>query len=283
MPPGESIKFKHRYTVLSGREELKNVLPPELPIKTVPKAKVDQRDQVRFVEGKVGKGVRLRATGALAFPGLAEACDLGGTFVGWVNLDKDSNDYFNGVVMSVGSKQPDYQVLAFRDNLLRFYRQKGASPFTGSRQAWSKIETDPAPWRAGEWHHLALSWSVGEDSRAAVQIYLDGALQEARYNEKYLPLSGSPILGFGYATESFNTPRLAGVLDEMAMYNQPLLSDEIAVIYQRGLTGKPLESHPAMVLSLPCEDSVESELPVIQGDDAERQRRHEERLKQASR
>ncbi len=82
-------------------------------------------------------------------------------------------------------------------------------------------------WKAGEWHHIAITW----DAPAGVRrLYLDGELGA----EGEIPSAhpGEPRFVVG---SSFGANPARAVLDELYIWDQPLAAEQITAVYQRGL------------------------------------------------
>jgi hypothetical protein len=84
----------------------------------------------------------------------------------------------------------------------------------------------------GAWYHIAALRGTNY-----VQLYVNGQL-ERQTNIAFAQDYGSYPLYFGTSGQSSWDHKLSGALDEVAIYNRALSSNEIAGIYQAGAAGK---------------------------------------------
>ena len=82
------------------------------------------------------------------------------------------------------------------------------------------------------WYHLA-----GVRGSNYIQIYVNGVL-EGQTNVNFPQGYGPFPLYFADTGESYYDPKFAGALDEVALYDRPLASNEIYAIYAAGHAGK---------------------------------------------
>ncbi len=97
----------------------------------------------------------------------------------------------------------------------------------------------------GIWYHVA-----GVRGSNFVQIYVNGVLEQ-QTNITFPQDYGNFPLYFGTTGESYWDHKLAGNLDEIALYNRPLSSNEIAAIYAASSSGKCKEPE----ITLPPQDT----------------------------
>jgi hypothetical protein len=82
------------------------------------------------------------------------------------------------------------------------------------------------------WYHLA-----GVRGSNYLQLYVNGVL-ESQTNVGFAQVYGPYPLYFATTGQSYYNPQFAGALDEVALYNRPLSSNEIQAIYAAGCDGK---------------------------------------------
>lgn len=109
-----------------------------------------------------------------------------------------------------------------------------------SREAFSPMVWVDAPgFRAGEWHHIVMNWwnldTGRNDGRA--QLYIDGKLM-GEIKDKDYPLTmdwtlekAGIYIAIGYT----------GLIDEFALFNRPLTSEDIAQLRSHPGTLAPLK------------------------------------------
>ena len=90
---------------------------------------------------------------------------------------------------------------------------------------------DILQWKAGQWHHAALVWSVQQQT---FRLFIDGA---GRANSPYYPPSGSArmICLSPPPTEQSGRMPACAVFDEVALYDHALSEEEIAALHRQGL------------------------------------------------
>ncbi|HXC99655.1 MAG TPA: LamG-like jellyroll fold domain-containing protein [Verrucomicrobiae bacterium] len=159
------------------------------------------------------------------------------------NLTVEAWVLFNSL-NSVGNASPGQEYIVFKQNTRSgnfegYYlgKERGTGGdhfvFTVSSSAGASSEADSAPVIATNvWYHVA-----GVRGSNFVQLYLNGqmvAQSAVTFPQNY----GTEPLFFGTSGESYWDGKLAGYLDEVALYNRALASNEIAAIYAAGSAGK---------------------------------------------
>ena len=91
---------------------------------------------------------------------------------------------------------------------------------------------NPGPVLTNVWYHLA-----GVRGSNYIQLYVNGVLQQ-QTNVDFPQGYGPYPLYFADTGESYYNPKFAGALDEVALYNRALSSNEIYAIYAAGRAGK---------------------------------------------
>jgi plastocyanin len=116
---------------------------------------------------------------------------------------------------------------------------------------WS-VMTGPAV--GNSWSHIVFSWLLHDTSTETgighQMLYMGGLLVENR-NTNFSHNLGSPLLIGGqiFSGENISVDHFAGVVDEVAFYNQPLSEDAVAKHFHYGTS----DLHPA-VLQYDMED-----------------------------
>jgi hypothetical protein len=232
LPPGGALNFRHAYRLIDSPSEL----PPDLQAAlSETSAPANQDNQVDFVPGRNGQGVRVRDTRTLSYDVPRETFSDGGTLEAWLLLDRPPRDVPDGIVMSAGTRQPDYTVLAVRDGHLVFYRQQARPDGGKGFAAWCKVTAALPDWEPGTWHHVAVSWSRHPDQPDIVLLFADGEPVARRYDVELLPFREDVRLGLGHDTANFRNPRLPGALDGVRLHARPLGEEAVRASY----AGKP--------------------------------------------
>lgn len=277
LEPGETLKVSHSYTVLSGLEEIKAVVPGAIGL--LPQSSFlepERSASVKFADGLSGQSALFNEKSFLSFKDVPLYCNEAGTFECWVRLFKAPSQCNNDVIFSLGQRNPDHQILAIRNGEIVFYRTKKSEWRDKKYAAWCKAAALINSWQSSEWHHVAVVWSGGESKKDGhfVGIYIDGKLAESRHDAVLLPFAGTPSLGIGYDTAN-RKAHFSGNLDEVRVYNQPLLAEEIAEIYRLGTSGKQLGVSPYTIFHLPFDGTTTSASDLKATDNIEHKRRKE--------
>lgn len=114
--------------------------------------------------------------------------------------------------------------------------------FTGTNDTWAFAVTSSGGTNVfvesvthvltNVWYHVA-----GVRGTNFIQIYVNGVL-EAQTNVNFPQTYGNFPLYFADTGQSYYDPKFAGALDEVALYNRALSSNEIYAIYAAGSAGK---------------------------------------------
>lgn len=198
-------------------------------------APLETRGQLAFVTGKFGQAVELQP-GQVLFYGARGALDKGqGTLSFWIRPNWAGDD---GQDHGLAADQADYANKA----LNTFYLWKdsqGLLRFDLATPQGQALNADVRSWRAGDWHHLAVTWSSAGD----LALYLDGQCVSRRQTP-YEPVSwprlivGGDFTGNGTADAAF---------DEVRIYPRPLQPAHIVALGQN----LPLEDASVTALSAP--------------------------------
>lgn len=187
-----------------------------------------------FVPGRVGQGVRLHASQPLRHPTVGRLHAAEGTIEMWVRPDWNGEDMRWHTLGSLG--------------LLAHLVTTG----TGWLAAWvisedldsgNVVASPITRWRAGDWHHVAMTWQEGGD----LALYVDGVLAirtvlAARWtavaHEIGLVLGASSL-------EQFRHAGFDGAFDEVRVSRRVRSAEEIRASFQAGAAGVPLAADDA--------------------------------------
>jgi hypothetical protein len=97
----------------------------------------------------------------------------------------------------------------------------------------------------GAWYHV-----VGVRGPDYTQVWMNGHL-EAETNANFTQDYGNTPLYFGTSGQSYYDRRLHGTLDEVALYNRALSSNEIVALYLSGSAGKCKGTNGLMMTAQP--------------------------------
>jgi len=160
----------------------------------------------------------------------------------WVNVtDSDDWDFASGEDFTIGlwvnfnSLEDSQQIINFGGDFhleIEFGEPTGRLSFSipnEANNAWvnggtgtSASKTD---WNTGQWYYITLKRSSG-----AWRFYVDGQ-SEAKYSLSDDAINSADLrIGWGFSTRYFN-----GIIDEVAIWNGSLSSNEIQNLYKRGV------------------------------------------------
>lgn len=234
LAPGESTALAHVYEVVNGLDEMPAPLRAVWHTKEAPTEPVDR--DVYFVPGQLGQALRLGPTATPAYSGLATHLSQGGAFEAWAKLDDDPATLHDALIMSAGTRQPDYMVLAVREGHLVFYRHQlgdGAARY----RAWLKVDAPVPDWPAGEWQHVVVNWRMADDGQGEVALFLNGERLVLRPDQAMVPLREPVRLALGWDSSNASRPRFPGALDQVRLYREPLSDLQIREAYTAGRQG----------------------------------------------
>lgn len=172
-----------------------------------------------YDNGKFGKGIYLQSNGKLTYPS-APLLDLSeGTIEMWIAPRYDGSDpmwanraylvFFyapgNGDYFSIGEGAPGRVLSA------------AASGSGQQETAWNGTAGDISAWKAGEWHHIAATFSA---SARRIRFYLDGVKIAESNPGRYVPPSASG--------SSFDVGSTAFLIDELRISKVALSDSTIA-------------------------------------------------------
>jgi uncharacterized repeat protein (TIGR03803 family) len=108
------------------------------------------------------------------------------------------------------------------------------------------------------WHHIAVTTSSG-----TVVFYIDGVGYPAGiFNPTYQFTPPAAIGGRGDNLNGNNNDSFLGAIDEMAIFNRALSSNEVASIYNAGSAGMCLNELPPVIVAQPTNQTVTAGNPV---------------------
>lgn len=211
----------------------------------------------RIVKGKGIAGGCLEANlppriGRLFFPAkgnvaFAKDASWGGAFSVWINTDPNKSlktPFCDPVLITQKGLNNGAIWTHFNDAQPRAF-QSGTYPSIPDGQEPTP-EDDPkapltrlkdVPFRAGEWHHIVLSWdrfNTGQKN-ATHTLWIDG--------KKIGDLNGH-ALAMDWdldRTRIYFAVNLVGLLDELAVFNRPLTAEEVTLLFQQPAVLQPLK------------------------------------------
>ena len=106
---------------------------------------------------------------------------------------------------------------------------------------------------AGQWYHVALTF---DDVTKQQVLYLNGAVVGSGQSLRSIGYDNHPVVIGGDIDNGSVSFLLNGGVDEAAIYNRALSSNEIAAIFQAGSAGKPVNA-PYFVTSAQLPDAAQ--------------------------
>lgn len=188
-------------------------------------ATVGGAEEVAFVAGRRGQGVRVERT-PLVYSVRENLDKHRGTICLWIqplwNGDDGKNHGF------LADDLPFNQLGA--NNLYLWKWSTGVLRFDVRDASDHYLTTAATSWRAGEWHHVAAAW----DCAVGTWLFVDGELRAARRFTWEPRTSNSFRLG-----SNWNGQHPAqGVFDDLRIYECPLTAEQVQVV----MRGEPLET-----------------------------------------
>ncbi|MFC1787803.1 LamG-like jellyroll fold domain-containing protein [Patescibacteria group bacterium] len=172
------------------------------------------------VSGQLGNALDLDGTGDYVSVSDDNSLDLTDeiTLMAWVNADSVAN---NPTILRKGNEATSvaYGLQLETDNNLRFFFKSGEISYNSSISA---------PVSTGAWHQVAATYVA---SSGQVELFVDGISQgtEVLSVGTSLPVSADDLL-IGRAAGS-TTYDFAGVIDEVAIFDQVLTRAEVSAMY----------------------------------------------------
>ena len=182
--------------------------------------KIQKSDSIRLVKGVKGAGVYLdNRYEYIALPESASVSAEQGAISFWVRP-----------MPSAAGKNRYVILVEFAKGRFLLLSETAFAVLDGKSQ-WNYGPNSPAAaaWQQGQWHHIVLNWSARVGKK---QVFVDGKGESAL---DYVPPVGkgrvflSPL-----PTDVSGAYPVCGVLDEFAIYDQPLTEEAIAALYTEG-------------------------------------------------
>ncbi len=161
-----------------------------------------QSNGASLVPGKFGSAVTVASSGILAYPQPGNLSTQDGTIEMWIapQYDGTNSAYSNAQALFEyywGGSGSNQVVLAVNGSGSNVYLVAGVS---GIYAGYAQI-SGFAGWKAGEWHHLAMTYST---SQSRLRLYIDGVLVQERDDTIAIPSAAggtfSVASGYGSAT-----------------------------------------------------------------------------------
>jgi uncharacterized protein (TIGR03437 family) len=150
-----------------------------------------------YAPGKWGTSVGLSANGALSYPAQGMLSLQEGTIEMWIASQKNGSDpiyrQYDHPILQYTAANGDQLVVAESSSSpqLGFY----AGPLVGGHfygtGTGGSTTLNPGTWAAGEWHHLAVTYSPAQ---SRVRIYVDGTLQGEQNSTIVMPAANGNSL-----------------------------------------------------------------------------------------
>jgi hypothetical protein len=123
---------------------------------------------VAYVAGIQGQAARFDTTGSATYASSGTVDPTVGTLEFWLRPQWPGNDGQGHAILSYGAAGGVLFVKDGGNNLRAIFNRyaAGGAPELG-------VSADVSPWRAGDWHHVAYTWS---NATHALALYVDGQL-----------------------------------------------------------------------------------------------------------
>lgn len=191
-------------------------------------------EQIEFLEGRYGQGIRLPVWGGLSYPISDNLHTAEGSISVWAYVPEayPPNSINRHYIFAASANASDTTgvyagTLALRRDMVGPDGNPGwnfwTTPQTGESERNDLFAPDSL---ASGWHHFAITWNMNQRSKA---LYLDGALAASADNVT-LPSDVGALLQLGRFTTG---SRQSGLLfDELAIFARVLTPAEIAALAQ---------------------------------------------------
>jgi hypothetical protein len=120
-----------------------------------------QYSRIRFEQGIIGQGARLSPLSVLQYSSQNKINPTQGTIEMWAKPNWNSNDGLSHPLFTMGE---DLLIYKSTSNQLKCYLRNSEA------QLMSLFYNFPQTWRAGEWHHIAITWNLP----GTFKLYVDG-------------------------------------------------------------------------------------------------------------
>jgi len=211
--------------VVSGIVPQSLLLPLDNSLRSIDGQMPTQSQGLSFVTGRFGQAVEFSKTAnsRLAYPAAGNVNPNEGSIEMWVRLTHDLD----------APAYDDYPLLFsyFIDDEHHLYMEVNKDRISiTSRNEGSYYGTWPGPpgWQAGEWHHLAATWSASANQLA---LYYDCVLVATDYN--HFPALAGTASTFNLGSGN-NWGVMDMVLDDVRVSRRALTASEIGAMCNRG-------------------------------------------------
>ena len=181
-------------------------------------------------------------SGAFDFDGSDDRIDAGSgsslddlhntglTISAWVNFNTYGESDVNSIVAknAVTSIAGRWYFGIDRDyspGSLRFFKDYDTTDLSTTSQGSVGI---------GTWHHIVVTWNGGNDANADLAFYIDGSNSPVSGSDA----SGNPVsdasLSLYIGSETYLSRTIDGIIDEVAIWNRTLSSQEVLDLYNGG-------------------------------------------------
>jgi hypothetical protein len=140
-----------------------------------------------------------------------------GTIAMWVRLDALNPN--GGALWQAGDANAEHDAYITSGGVVA-YRTNGTS-LTGATLS------------TGTWYHVVFTWDVSADTRA---IYVNGAQSGSTGTVGATPSLHATAFGVGYSPHIGASYVHIGLIDDLAVYDRAMTSDEVAAMYGDGAT-----------------------------------------------
>lgn len=199
-----------------------------------------QASGVRFVPGILGEAAHFDTPNQVHYAAAGNLDPTEGTIQFWVKPDWNGDDGNTHIVLTYGGGGGMLLGKDGANNLRSIFNRFGAGG-----QSEKGVAVNVNDWRAGEWRHVAYTWSSAARSLA---LYVDGALRAEQRFTGTLP--SLPDVDFQLGGEG-NFSYLEGALDALRIHAQALSASQIARDFLAGLAVSSLVAEPDSLRLMP--------------------------------
>ncbi|MCI0747126.1 MAG: immunoglobulin domain-containing protein, partial [Verrucomicrobia subdivision 3 bacterium] len=195
-----------------------------------------------FVPGMVGSGLTLAAGGYVEIPHSANLANQRFTFAAWVRPDGigPDDDVLGSVVVAKARDGNFYYGLSWNSSGQFVF---GPGPWTGSA---SSVIISSSTFPAGSFYFVATTYDGTN-----FQLYVNGVLEGQRTSSAAIDYGGPLPWTIGSSPFYPGFRRWNGVIDEVAIFNRALSSNELAAIYAAGSAGFCVPPSPPLIIAQP--------------------------------
>lgn len=139
-----------------------------------------------------------------------------GTFSAWVNLDDPMSAA--GPLFSAGTPEDGWLLLQVEQGQLTLLIKRGVKPYGGDGECYINMSAPIDSWMPDSWHHVTAVWDYRGPGQSLVALFVDGEIVEERETATLAAEWGPDMLQIGANSANAVTPRVAGVLDGVAVF-----------------------------------------------------------------